>query len=212
VTAVDQDLISKKDLLTQCDISYGQLYRWKRKGLIPEDWFIRRSTFTGQETFFPRDKILPRIERILAMQDEDLSLEAIADTLAPAMVADIELTPDEVRERGLVSDVALELFLERRAETGRLLFGELLAVFVLARLLGDGEIGIDEGRGLVEVLSGGIVATQGRDFDLVLLRKLGLSAWLLVPTGCDVIFEPSAREVVRRSLGEAASQLKNALE
>jgi len=23
-------------------ISYGQLYRWKRKGLIPESWFIRR--------------------------------------------------------------------------------------------------------------------------------------------------------------------------
>ncbi|MFZ7625597.1 DUF4004 family protein, partial [Bacillus cereus] len=47
------DLISKKDLLELTGISYGQLYRWKRKNLIPEDWFVRKSTFTGQETFFP---------------------------------------------------------------------------------------------------------------------------------------------------------------
>lgn len=208
---MDQDLISKKDLLVQCEISYGQLYRWKRKGLIPEEWFIRRSTFTGQETFFPRDKILPRIERIRGMKEEDLSLDAIADTLAPTMVSDIALTPDELRERGLVSDVALDLFLERRAETGPLLFGELLAVSVLDGLLSDGEIGIDEGRSLVEAMSAGIVATQGRDFELVLMRKLGLSAWLLVPAGCDVIFEPAARVVVRRSLGEAAVQLQNAM-
>lgn len=49
----EENLISKKEVLSQTGISYGQLYRWKRKGLIPEEWFIRRSTFTGQETFFP---------------------------------------------------------------------------------------------------------------------------------------------------------------
>lgn len=49
---MEEDLISKKDLLELTGISYGQLYRWKRKQLIPEEWFIRKSTFTGQETFF----------------------------------------------------------------------------------------------------------------------------------------------------------------
>jgi len=38
----EQKLISKKDTLETMGISYGQLYRWKRKGLIPESWFIRR--------------------------------------------------------------------------------------------------------------------------------------------------------------------------
>ena len=31
----DQNLISKKDLLSKYGISYGALYRWKRMGLIP---------------------------------------------------------------------------------------------------------------------------------------------------------------------------------
>ena len=48
-------MISKKDLLIQTNISYGQLYRWKREGLIPEEWFVKTSTQTGQETFFDED-------------------------------------------------------------------------------------------------------------------------------------------------------------
>ncbi|MEC3633209.1 DUF4004 family protein, partial [Bacillus velezensis] len=52
------------ELLEETSISYGQLYRWKRKNLIPEEWFIRKSTFTGQETFFPRAEILKRISKI----------------------------------------------------------------------------------------------------------------------------------------------------
>jgi len=208
---VENDLISKKDLLQQTGISYGQLYRWKRMCLIPEEWFKRKSTFTGQETFFPRDKMLERVERIRNMKDEDLSLEAIADTFSPAMVADVSLTPEEIRSRRLVSDAALDLFLERRAESGPLLFGELLAAAVLDTLLSSGEISLDEGRALIETLSAGVVSTQGREFELVLIRKLGLSTWLLKPAGCEIILEPSARAVVRLGLGKVAEQLKQAL-
>ena len=53
---MDIQLISKKELLVECGITYGQLYRWKRKKLIPDEWFIRKSTYTGQESFFPREK------------------------------------------------------------------------------------------------------------------------------------------------------------
>ena len=62
---MDEELISKKELLETFGISYGALYRWKRMGLIPEAWFLRRSTSTGQETFFRRDQICQRIRLIL---------------------------------------------------------------------------------------------------------------------------------------------------
>ena len=70
------DEISKKDLLTETGISYGQLYRWKREGLIPEEWFVKRASFTGQETWFPRERVLERVGLILDMKDEE-SLEGI---------------------------------------------------------------------------------------------------------------------------------------
>ena len=74
---MDPIYISKKELLEMYGISYGALYRWKRMGLIPEDWFIRRSTSTGQETFFRRDQIIPRMEQITerGASLEDLSRE-----------------------------------------------------------------------------------------------------------------------------------------
>ena len=78
----NQNLISKKELLAKYGISYGSLYRWKRMGLIPEEWFIKTSTVTGQETFFDRDTVCERIELIISMKD-NTSLEALALKLNP---------------------------------------------------------------------------------------------------------------------------------
>ncbi len=76
-----ENLISKKKLLEKYNISYGALYRWKRKGLIPDDWFIKKSTPTGQETFFPERLICKRVEKILKMKD-DVLLDELASTLS----------------------------------------------------------------------------------------------------------------------------------
>ena len=77
----DENLISKKALLEKYSISYGALYRWKRKGLIPEEWFIKRSTSTGQETFFPRELVCQRVELILSTK-EDTLLDDLAEKLS----------------------------------------------------------------------------------------------------------------------------------
>lgn len=79
------NLISKKDLLALTGISYGQLYRWKRERLIPEEWFIKRPSYTGQETFFPREQILSRIRSILDSKDT-YSLEQLAQFFSPDAV------------------------------------------------------------------------------------------------------------------------------
>ena len=72
-----ENLLSKKKLLEMYSISYGALYRWKRKGLIPDEWFIKKSTVTGQETFFPKKLICERVELILSMKD-DILLDDLA--------------------------------------------------------------------------------------------------------------------------------------
>ena len=73
----DENLVSKKNLLEKYSISYGALYRWKRKGLIPEEWFIKKATSTGQETFFPERLICERVELIQSQKDE-LSLDELS--------------------------------------------------------------------------------------------------------------------------------------
>lgn len=79
---METDFISKKEVLELTGISYGQLYRWKRKNIIPEGWFIKKSSYTGQETFFPREKMLARIDAIKEMKD-DYSLDELSDFFSP---------------------------------------------------------------------------------------------------------------------------------
>ena len=73
-------LISKKQLLEKYGFSYGALYRWKRMGLIPDEWFLKKSTVTGQETFFPEALICERVELILSKKD-GVQLEDLANTI-----------------------------------------------------------------------------------------------------------------------------------
>ena len=100
------DLISKKELLEQYKISYGALYRWKRAGLIPEDWFIRKATPTGQETFFRKAQICPRIELILSRNNKQ-TLENLANELQGKKKSEPVLTIETKFEKHtfLISDL-----------------------------------------------------------------------------------------------------------
>jgi len=205
---VDDDMISKKELLVQAGISYGQLYRWKRKGLIPEDWFVRKSTFTGQETFFPREKVLARIEKIKSMKDEDASLDEIADAVSPNL-GEISMTIAEIRKRGLVSPEAAELFSEKVSDADApLVFGEVVSLSALDGLLKTGEVSIEEGRTVLDALQENYPAFEGRHADLLFVRRMGLSTALLVSTGAEVRFDRAARVIARLNLSECAESLR----
>ena len=204
---MDSELISKRELLQIAGISYGQLYRWKRKGLIPEAWFVRKSTFTGQETFFPRDKVLARIEKIKSMKDEDASLDEIAEAVAPNL-GEVSLTVAEVRDRKLVSAEALELFSAKHPGEHPLAFGEIVSLSALDTLLKTGHVSIDEGKIVLDALEDNYPAFEGRDADLLFVRRMGLSTALLVTASAEVRFDKSARVIARLNLSECAEHLR----
>lgn len=144
VIQLSTDLISKKDLLELTGISYGQLYRWKRKNLIPEDWFIRKSTFTGQETFFPKEKILERIDKIQTMK-EDLSLDELANMFSPS-VSEISFMKEDIIRKGIASEPVVQFFIEQMNKQAEFQFADILYVFILEELLQSGEISLEEGK------------------------------------------------------------------
>jgi DNA-binding transcriptional MerR regulator len=207
---VESDLISKKDLLLTTGISYGQLYRWKRKGLIPEDWFVRKSAFTGQETFFPRDKMLARVDRILSMKEEDLSLDDIADAVSPTPLPDT-FGRDDMIARRVVSAPALDLFAERHPGVSELRFAELVAASIADSLLTSGDAGRDEALAAISTLEEGWSSCEETSCDLVLMRKMGVSTVMLISSGSEVLAESGVRVVARITLPTAIEQLKTRL-
>ena len=202
------DLITKKELLALTGISYGQLYRWKRKGLIPEEWFIHKATYTGQETFFPRGPILARVARIKDLK-EDASLDALADLFSPN-TADIAVTTAAALTRQLVSPAVLAIYQEACGETERLTFTELLYLTVVDTPLQTGEIPRDEGLLLLHTLLEQSPMEQEQPGDVLLLRKLGVTVCGLVPSGTGV-FDHGTRLVARLHLPDYIEALKRRL-
>lgn len=202
---MEQELISKKDLLELTGISYGQLYRWKRKNLIPEEWFIRKSTYTGQETFFPKEQILDRVEKIKQMKD-DLSLDEIAEMFSavPTLTA---LEEQEIIKRNIVSEASLQLYKQQIPDKNLYTFKEVLYLYILDKLLSEGDISLEEGKSLLQVLNDHYDKVEQSGGQLVIIRKMGVTSFILAQSG-DLYFEDSVRIVVTLQLRTCIEECK----
>jgi hypothetical protein len=207
---MDNEQISKKDLLEEMGISYGQLYRWKRKQLIPEEWFIRKSTFTGQETFFPRSLILARINKILNMK-EDLSLDELADKFSPTLM-EFELRKSELAQRNIVSRNSMDCYVGNDPEDTIYAYEVILALYVTDKLLQSGDMGLEEGKNLYLTISENLLKFEGKPCEVIFARKMGVSLFALVSAGSELYWENGVRVVARLSMSECSEQLKGALD
>jgi DNA-binding transcriptional MerR regulator len=206
---MENDLISKKELLELTGISYGQLYRWKRKMLVPEDWFIRKSTFTGQETFFPRDRILARIEKIKNMKD-DASLDELADILSPNP-SDVEVEKDMLVKEKVVSEISMDIFAQVLGILDVFDFQKTLYAYLLDRMLSSGDASAEEGKIILKTLAESFPAFEGKQCDLLFVRKLGVSFCLLIEGQSRISLDPGAKLVRRISISSVVEELKTKL-
>lgn len=128
---MSEELITKKELLDMFGISYGALYRWKRKNLIPDPWFIHKATVTGQETFFPRDRVIERVETIIRLKDT-MSLDEIAEMFMPGK-SEVILDHDEIVSLGIAGIKIIETYTKLSGKTPPYGWDRLLelSVFVL---------------------------------------------------------------------------------
>lgn len=204
---MNKELISKKELLDQTGISYGQLYRWKRKQLIPEAWFIRKSTFTGQETFFPKSLILERIDKILNMKD-DFSLDQVAGKLSSSL-PDQEARKSELVQRNIVSKITLQRFTQSDPDSTIYSFDKILYLYVIDKLLQAGDMSMDEGDRLLETMRDHFSKFEGNACDLVFIRKMGVSAFALFSASTELRFDSGVKVIARLSLTECIEQLRN---
>lgn len=192
-------------------ISYGQLYRWKRKGLIPEDWFVRKSSFTGQETFFPKERVLGRVEKILSMKDGQ-SLDELADLFSPspASLEKIRLAADVLAIRNIVSASSLKLYCEFRgfAPDATLGTAEILAAYVFGGLIDAGSIARDEGKALLPLLDESIAQSADAACEVYLLRRLGVFMCFSVAPPARVCLDPNARLISKINLASTVEELR----
>lgn len=186
-----EQLISKKDLLVECDITYGQLYRWKRKKLIPDEWFIRKSTFTGQETFLPKTKVLQRIKAIQQYKN-DYALDE--------MVKLFEAASNEPKAEYLDNEALIQtwagFFKQEIGEKLLAQYPEDTAVYVgtiLNEVITRSILSMDEAQALQAFLLES--AHNNKTAELYICRKFAVTFYLLVEQNTPIQLDNSVRVI-----------------
>lgn len=203
---MEEELISKKELLEVTGISYGQLYRWKRKNLIPEEWFIRKSTYTGQETFFPKERILDRIKKIKNLKG-NTSLDELANMLSPNL-AELVLESQDIIKRNIISQNTLDFYIEERGEYKEFDFKKILYLSILDKLFESGKIIFNEGKFILNLLEEYYPKYKGKNCELLFLRKLGVSSCCLVSKSNEINFENSIKIMEKLNISDLIEELK----
>ena len=202
-----EDLITKKELLDLTGISYGSLYRWKRKNLIPDKWFIHRATFTGHETFFPREKILERIEKIQTLK-ESMSLDDIAHALDPTLYK-VEMSLRDLLDKEITTQPVIDLYLARYGEMAQVDSEGVLRIYLFHTLLNLGVLSRDEVFCALDLLH-----AEKRELGqsrLIIIRKLGVCAVLLAPEEAFLSFDGETAVVKEISISKLKTELKELL-
>ncbi len=191
-------------------ISYGQLYRWKRKKLIPEDWFIKKSSFTGQETFFPRDKILERVKRINNMKDE-ASLDDLAEIFS-SKLSDVMLTGSEILKRKIIIENVIQICYPNEKLDKIYSFNEVLYMDVVQRYLIDGSISIEESKIVFETIKNSYSNYLEKNCEIVFIRKMGIGISMILALPNQIYFESLAKVIMRLQINKCIEELKLKLE
>lgn len=195
---MEEKLISKKELLQITDISYGQLYRWKRKKIIPEEWFIKKSVSTGQETFFPEEKILERIREILRLKDT-VSLDELS-----AMFSN-EIKKCEISRKYIVENIIpeyiLEMFENKYGKKERYNSDEVLFIVIFKNMLESGSFNFEEIISLIEKIKENFSFIKDNEI-LIIKRKLGVLFYYLTEREEEIIKDDEAKVLLKLNFFE----------
>ncbi|WP_297639298.1 DUF4004 family protein [uncultured Clostridium sp.] len=196
---MEERLISKKDLLKTTGISYGQLYRWKRKNIIPEEWFIKKSVSTGQETFFPMDKILERIYAILALKDE-ASLDDLSRMFS-GKVKNGELAKEYLIKNNIVSNYVLGKLESIIEDKERYSMEEVVLILTFNNILDEGSISLNEAMELINKIRDNYKEIKENEV-LVIKRKLGVLYYYLTERRIELIEDKEAKVLIKINFEE----------
>ncbi len=205
----NEELISKKQLLRMAHISYGTLYRWKRLGLIPESWFIHRATDIGQATFFPREKIFARIDRIKELKNE-LTVEQMQE-LFSANVESFKIPLKDFRELGIVSKLSLTSFTSVFPAKDLLDFNDVFGMYVVDHLMKLSGIYLEDAKQVLRLLCKYLKTEASKDYQLLLLRKMGVPMTMLVSGEDEILLEDNTEIIACANLMEFEEALKDQL-
>lgn len=204
---MSEELISKKELLEKLQISYGQLYRWKRKRLIPEEWFIKKSVSTGQETFFPKNKIIERINKILELKD-DVCLDDLANQFTNNPVK-VTLKRGYLIKNNIVPINIIEKF-EAIIDNKHEVYDEsgLFTLFIYEKLIKLGFLNIEEVNEITKAVFKNYSKLNNENMFIIIRRKLGVCYYYALDNEHEILIDENSIEIAKFNIKDIFEKIQ----
>ncbi|HWJ03996.1 MAG TPA: DUF4004 family protein [Verrucomicrobiae bacterium] len=201
---MQEELLSKKELLQITGISYGQLYRWKRQNLIPETWFIKQSAFTGQETFFPKEKILSRVQEIMNLKDQ-YSLEELADMFSPETTGKLFKLEEFAKVEAL--DPVITARFQQTFNKQTFAFKEILFMYVLSKIKANSRVSETDLSDMVHSIQNWLPRLKNISYRFVVCQRQSQTFSLLLQQDAPLYLDHRISELHVYELDELAKDL-----
>ncbi len=140
------------------------------------EWFIKKSSFIGQETFFPKDKVLERIRQILDLKD-GASLDDLAEQFSTNPIQG-NFTKTTLLAKNITTENILSVYETMFCYKEVYDFRETLILFIFSEILKRGNSSNVEIKALITMLHK--TSSLDDEHTLIFCRKLGVSSWLLI--------------------------------
>lgn len=177
--------------------------------LIPESWFIHKSTHTGQETFFPKARMLNRVERIQELKKE-LTSEQMKEIFSPN-VKSFQIPFEDFVSLHLVTKLAVTAYTSVFPNKKELKFDDVFSIYVVDHLMRLSGIYLEDAKQVIRMLDRYLSTRKSKDFQLILMRKMGIPFTVLVKGEEEILLEDNTEIVAMANLSEFEEALKDQL-
>jgi polyhydroxyalkanoate synthesis regulator phasin len=123
-------------------------------------------------------------------------------------ISDLKLSKEELIKRNIVSSSVMNIYMNMDKGSHEFTFSRMLEVYILEKLLQSGEINLDEGKMLLQVLKDQTQTIKQKKCELVITRKLGVSSCLLVINSEAFHFEQGTKVVTVLPLMTCMEEIK----
>lgn len=202
---MQDELISKKDLLNEMSISYGQLYRWKRK-INSRRMVYKEKCFYRAGDIFPRKKIIERVQTILECKD-GISLDELAYKFSKN-IKDILINKTYIIDKNIVSSSIVNLFEEFMGSNEKYDEKSLLALMVFKEMIDSGFLSMDEMKKISLKIKEVYERLGSDDYILSVKRKYGVSFVVLNKEKEEIIVDDEAKAILEIDLGKIMDEIK----
>lgn len=184
------------------------IIQMEEKKIIPEEWFIKKSVSTGQETFFPMEKILVRIREILSLKDES-SLDELANIFSNN-VKSAEILRKYIIEQNIVPLMVLEKFEETRGSKEKYSSEELVLILIFDYLINSSMVSFEEASDLINAIEVGYEDIKEGE-KLILKRKLGILFYYLSSRSEEIIEDKLSKKILEIDFDKIKKQVNSIL-